>query len=178
MNQKAKQWYAVYTRPRWEKKVARELEKKGIDYYCPLNKVYRQWSDRKKVILEPLFGSYVFVRIYDLEQLPIRKTDGVINFVYWLKRPAVIREEEIDVIKKFLNEYENIQIEKSVVNLNDQVKILKGPLMERIGNVFEIREKTIKIWLPSLGYNISAEVQKMNVQVLPTYLSGRNLAIT
>ena len=58
-------WYAVNTRPRWEKKIAKVLDTKGIENYCPVNKVTRQWSDRKKVILEPLFKCYVFVKIED-----------------------------------------------------------------------------------------------------------------
>jgi len=57
----AKKWYAVYTRPRWEKKVSELVTKKKLTTYCPLNRVVKQWSDRKKVIFEPLFTSYVFV---------------------------------------------------------------------------------------------------------------------
>lgn len=177
MNQLKNQWYAVHTRPRWERKVARELEKKNIEHYCPLNRVFRQWSDRKKTILEPLFTSYVFVRLADTNQLEIRKIDGIVNFVYWLKKPALIRDEEIDVIKKFLNEYENIKIEKSSVNVSDQVKVISGPLMERIGNVLEVMDKTLRIWLPSLGYNISAEIQRSNVQILSPFMNEKNSQI-
>src|ERR1700733_7578238 len=90
-----KSWYAVHTRPRWEKKVAGLLAKKKLEFYCPLNKVQRQWSDRKKIVTEPLFSSYVFVHIDETEQVPVRVTDGVINFVYWLGKPAVVRNEEI-----------------------------------------------------------------------------------
>src|SRR5258706_5427248 len=95
-----KQWYALYTRPRWEKKVADLLEKKKVEVYCPLNKVKRQWADRKKIVYEPLFASYVFVYVSEREELNIKQTDGVINFVYWLNKPAVIRNEEIDTIRR------------------------------------------------------------------------------
>jgi transcription antitermination factor NusG len=97
-----KKWYAVYTRPRWEKKVADLLVRKHIDNYCPLNKVVRQWADRKKLVLEPLFTSYVFVHTTPQEHLAIKQTDGILNFVFWLGQPAVIRDEEIDTIKLFL----------------------------------------------------------------------------
>ena len=63
MNENNKYWYAVYTRPRWEKKVASLLDDKDIVHYCPLNKVTRQWSDRKKVVMEPLFKGYIFVQV-------------------------------------------------------------------------------------------------------------------
>ncbi len=169
MIQQAKNWYVVYTKPRWEKKVAKQLEQKKIEHYCPLNKVQRQWSDRKKIILEPLFSCYVFVHLDETQVLPVRQTDGVVNFVYWLSKPAVIREEEISTIKRFLNEYENIKLERTMVNVNDRVRITSGPLMERQGNVLEIRNKTVKVSLPTLGYTIVAEVQKSNIEILSLF---------
>lgn len=161
---KEKMWYAVYTKPRWEKKVAGLLTRKNIENYCPLNKVQKQWSDRKKIVMEPLFQSYVFVNVSSTEQLMVRETSGVLNFVYWLQKPAMIREEEIDVIKRFLNEYHNVQIEKSTVNLNDKVRIVGGPLMMREGNVLEIKNKTVKVLLPTMGYTLVAEIEKSNIQ--------------
>jgi transcription antitermination factor NusG len=161
-----KQWYALYTRPRWEKKVAELLERKKVEVYCPLNKVERQWADRRKVVMEPLFASYVFVHITEREQLSVKQTDGVINFVYWLSKPAVIRNEEIDTIRKFLNEYDYVSVEKAQVNLNDKVRIINGPLMLWEGRVVEIRTNTVKITLPSLGQTLIAEIRKENIETL------------
>src|SRR4030081_78378 len=112
-------WYALYTKHRWEKKVADLLSVKNIENYCPVNRVYRQWSDRKKMITVPLFTCYVFVKIDEKKQLSTRSTIGVINFVYWLNKPAIIHDEEIALIKKFMNEYENVQLEKIPVQNND-----------------------------------------------------------
>ena len=63
MTDTQKKWFVVYTIPRWEKKVALLLQQKGIEHYCPLNKVTRQWSDRRKIVVEPLFKGYVFVKV-------------------------------------------------------------------------------------------------------------------
>jgi transcription antitermination factor NusG len=161
-----KQWYALYTRPRWEKKVADLLEKKKVEVYCPLNRIEKQWADRKKMVLEPLFTSYVFVCITEREQLGIRQTDGVVNFVHWLNKPAVIRNEEIDTIRKFLNEYDHVSVERTQVNLNDRVRIINGPLMMWEGNVVEIRTNTVKITLPSLGQTLVAEIRKDNLETI------------
>ncbi len=161
---KDKTWYAVYTKPRWEKKVAELLTRKQIENYCPLNKVQRQWSDRKKIVKEPLFQSYVFVNITKREQLLVRETSGVLNFVYWLQKPAIIRDEEINVIKKFLNEYHHVQLERSTVNLNDKVRIIGGPLMLREGNVLEVKNKTVKVLLPTMGFTLVAEIEKANLE--------------
>src|SRR3569832_1099930 len=94
-------WYAIYTRPRWEKKVNNLLSQKGIEVYCPLNKIRRKWSDRIKTIEEPLFKSYVFVKVNDEDRTSVRMTNGVVNFVYWNGKPAIIREKEIQTIKRF-----------------------------------------------------------------------------
>ena len=149
-----KKWYALYTRPRWEKKVADLLEKKKVEVYCPLNKVQKQWADRRKVVLEPLFTSYVFVYVSEQEHLSIKQTDGVVNFVYWLNKPAVVRNEEIDTIKKFLSEYDHVSLEKTQVNLNDRVRVINGPLMMWEGNVIEIRTKTVKIKINARPVNL------------------------
>jgi len=170
-------WYAIYTKPRWEKKVASLLARKNIENYCPLNKVQRQWSDRKKIVMEPLFQSYVFVNVSNLEQTLVRETSGVLNFVYWLQKPAVIREEEIEVIKRFLNEYHHVQVEKSTVNLNDKVRIIGGPLMMREGNVLEVKNKTVKVLLPTMGYTLVAEIEKINLEKVPVSNDGNQLIV-
>ena len=161
---KEKSWFAVYTKPRSEKKVAERFSRLNIENYCPLNKVHRQWSDRKKVIEEPLFTSYVFVHIDSSEQQTVRQTDGVINFVYWVGKPAVVRDEEIDMIKRFLNEFENVKAERTEINPNDLVRIVNGPLLMREGSVLEVKNKTVKVLLPTLGYTLIAEIGKANVE--------------
>lgn len=161
-----KQWYAVYTRSRWEKKVSNLLNKKRIENFCPLNTVVRQWADRKKTVYEPLFTCYVFVYISEQEQLSIKQTDGILNFVHWLGKPAIIKTEEIDEVKRFLNEHENVKLEKIDVNMNDKVRITAGPLMQREGDVVQISNNTVKVHLPSLGYAIVAEIKKGDLEII------------
>lgn len=158
------QWYAVYTKPRWEKKVAELLSKKGVINYCPLNKVKKQWHDRKKLVLEPLFTSYVFVNTTPQQYSQIRSTPGIINFVHWLGKPAIVRDEEINAIQSFLTEFSAVQLEKIEVNLYDDVKIMRGPLMYHEGKVVQINNNTVKIELPSMGYALVAKVNKEHIQ--------------
>lgn len=157
------QWYAVYTKPCWEKKVAGLLAMHEIEHYCPLQKIQRRWSDRKKIILEPLFKSYVFVRIHAKEQLPVRQVNGILNFVNYLGKPAVIRDEEIDTVKQFLSEYKNVRLERMEFNINDRVRVISGPLMMMEGDVLEVKHKTVRVLLPSLGFSMTAEIEKANL---------------
>ena len=80
-----KKWYAVYTKPRWEKKVFERLQNEQMEAYCPQNRVRKQWSDRIKWVEEPLFKSYVFVKVAEEEMTRVRMVNGVVNFVYWLE---------------------------------------------------------------------------------------------
>src|SRR5688572_5910878 len=110
-----KKWYALYTKPRWEKKVDKLLAEKGMESYCPLQRVQRQWSDRKKIVDEPLFKSYVFVRISDEQQTAVRMVNGVVNFVYWMGKPAIVKDHEIQIIRQFMNEYDNVEVTQTPI---------------------------------------------------------------
>ncbi len=146
------------------KKGSRAIRKESIEHYCPLNKVQRQWSDRKKIVLEPLFKSYAFVRVLEDNLALVKQTDGILNVVHWLKKPAVIKDNEIDAIKQFLDKHENVELEKIEVNVNDIVKIIHGPLVSREGNVIEVLNQSVKVLLPSLGYSLIANVYKTNIE--------------
>jgi len=165
-------WYAIYTKPRWEKKVNNLLLQKGIESYCPLNKVRRKWSDRMKTIEEPLFKSYVFVRIKDEERTNVRMTSGVVNFVYWNGKPAVIKEKEIQTIKLFLDEYENVEVQKIEVSPGDTVQVIAGPMMDKEGKVLEVKNKTVKLCIDSLGYMLVAYIDKSKLIPVRQNIAG------
>jgi transcription antitermination factor NusG len=159
-----KKWYAVYTKPRTEKKVYALFEVRGIESYCPLNKVNKQWSDRVKLVEEPLFKSYVFVHITEEEQSKVRMLNGVLNFVYWLGKPAVIKQTEIDRIKRFLNDYEDVTAEPITLKPNDSVIITSGVLMDKEARVLRKMGNRIELAIESLGYKLVAYVERKHVR--------------
>lgn len=159
-----KKWYVVYTRPRWEKKVAGILLAKGIEHYCPLNKVMKQWSDRKKIVLEPLFKGYIFVRLEEAVKWEIKNIDGILNFVYWLGKPAVVKEEEIDTIRKFLQEFSGVEVIERQLNVNSRVLIKQGVLMNYHGVIIEITGNKAKVNIESMGIQLSAVFDKKNLE--------------
>lgn len=159
-------WYALYTRPRWEKKVAALLLEQGIEHYCPINKVTRQWSDRKKVVMEPIFKGYVFVKLEELKKWEVKSVNGVLNFVYWLGKPAKIREEEIHTIKKFLNEFSDVQIEQKGLVINSEVRVKQGVLMNYNGVVVEVIGSRAVVKIDSLDIQLSAHFDKKNLELL------------
>lgn len=156
----SRKWLAVYSRPRWEKKVNKLLIEKGLESYCPINKVRRKWSDRVKLVEEPLFKSYVFVKVSDEDRTAVRMTPGVINFIYWNGKPAVIKEKEINAIRRFLDEYENVEVLPLDFELNQRVKITTGPLMDQEGQIIGIQRKMVKVAIDSLGYVLVAHIER------------------
>jgi transcription antitermination factor NusG len=158
-----KNWYVVYTRPQSEKKVAALLTKKKIENFIPLACVETQKSKRNKVTYKPLFQSYVFVYTTEMETALIRQTDGVINLLYWLGRPAVINEAEIEAIREFTGDYQNIDLERLDVNSNMLERSIYRSSYEIEGNLVAIKNKTIKINRPSLGYAMIANLKEDSV---------------
>ena len=96
-------WYIIQTRSRWEKKVADSLEQRGIESYCPVKKVSRKWSDRIKIIEEPLFRCCVLVRVAPEQWTEVRLLDGVVNFVYENGKPAQVKEKQVQMLRKGLS---------------------------------------------------------------------------
>jgi transcription antitermination factor NusG len=160
-----RRWFVLYTKPRWEKKVATQLNKKGFEVYCPLNKVRRKWSDRYKIIEDPLFKSYVFIYFDIDEQTRVRLTDGVVNFVYWQGSPAIIKESEIVLIKRFLNEFTDVRVKTIEVNPGIKVRVKTGLMMDHEGLVIDVKNNTVSVLLETLGYHLTATFDKKNLEL-------------
>lgn len=166
MKEDTRYWYAVYTKPRWEKKVASLLEAKGIEFYCPLNKVVKQWSDRKKTVLEPLFKSYVFVHVEEKQKWELMNMNGILNYVHYMGSPARIRDSEIETVKKFLNEFESVNVEENITPVNARVKIRQGVLMNYQGLLLEVTGNKASVKIESMGLQLTAVFDKSNLEVL------------
>jgi transcription antitermination factor NusG len=162
----ARKWYVVYTKPRCEKKVHAIFDEKRLENYCPLNKVRRQWSDRVKVVEEPLFKSYVFVRVNEEEKSKVRMTNGVVNFVYWQGKPAVVKNKEIEVIRKFLHEYKSVKAEPLSIKPDMKVTIQQGLFMDKEATVVKVLNSKVQVIIESIGYSLIAFIDKSNVAII------------
>lgn len=163
MPEENKHWYAVYTKPRWEKKVYGLLTKRGMEAYCPLNRIRKKWSDRVKWVEEPLFKSYVFVRIPEEEQTAVRMVNGVVNFVYWLGKPAFVKDKEIEIIRKFLNEYNEVEAIPLQLQADAKITIRQGAFMDQEATVVRILYNKVQVVIESIGYSLVAVIDKSNV---------------
>lgn len=151
-------WLVIHTKPRHEKKVAESLQRKGFEVYLPLKKIVRQWSDRRKKVQDPLFKSYVFIKVNEEQQRAALMTYGVVRYLYWCGAPAVVRDHEIDAIREFLGETEFIEEDKIVFLPGSEVEIKWGSFRGEKGECLARQGDHLILLIESLGQVIKAEV--------------------
>ncbi len=101
-NKNIKNWFALYVNVRHEKRICQRFKETGIECYLPIVKKVSQWSDRKKKVESPLISGYVFVFLAKEEMDKPRYENGVLNYVRFNGQPAIIREEEMEGLKYFV----------------------------------------------------------------------------
>ncbi|SHG95169.1 UpxY family transcription antiterminator [Flavobacterium defluvii] len=144
-------WYVIYTKPKWEKKVAERLNEMGIECYCPLITKIKQWSDRKKKVEAPLFNSYVFVQLPDNERNSVFQIAGVVRYLFWLGKPAIVRNEEINIIKNSLKAPNIADISVTSFQVGDKIKLESGVFNNQNAIVQEVSNTHYILVLESLG---------------------------
>ena len=154
-------WYVLYTKPKAELKVAETLKQIQVEVYCPTITEVRQWTDRKKKVTVPLFRSYVFVRLKEMDRYKVFEVPGVVKYLYWLGRPALVRDAEIEIIEKWLNGDELEEVSVSHLSPGDRVIISSGAFKDEEAVVQEVGTKRIKLILLSLGCTVSAMTREV-----------------
>ena len=159
-------WHVLYTKPRNEKKVAERLSGAGYTVYCPLQKVRRQWSDRVKVVEEPLFKGYLFIKIEEKIRDEVFTFPGTVRYLFWLRRPAVVREEEIHTIQKWLGEYDHEDIDISDIKPGDYVRITSGQFSGEEAILLDRTHHKAVVQLKELGIQLSLSLSNNDLLAL------------
>jgi transcription antitermination factor NusG len=159
-----KNWYGVYIRRGKEKEITETLTKRKIENYCPLNRVFQSAFTRDWAY-EPLFPSCAFIKITKCEISQVKQINGVINFLFWLGEPAVVADAEIELIRKFVSEYTEVKLEKITVQRTPSL-VTAADHQEISDYWFDVKNKKVKAFLPSLGYSLVAAVEKAEMEVL------------
>jgi transcription antitermination factor NusG len=166
MSSNADSWYVLYTKPRNEKKVAERLSAAGYNVYCPLHKVKRQWSDRMKVVEEPLFKGYLFIQVEDKRRDEVFNYPGAVRYLFWLRRPAIVRESEICTIQKWLGQYDHSDIDISDILPGDYVRITSGPFSGEQAVLLDKTNKKAVVQLKELGLQLSLSLSNSDLSVI------------
>lgn len=157
-------WYALYSKPRTEKKLRDRLEEKGVATYLPLQKQLRQWSDRKKWVEEPLFRGYVFVRAAETDFQTILNTPGTVNFVRFGGKPATVDASQLEAVHRIINFADHYEVGEIDFAKGEKVRIDFGSLKGIEGEWISWRgSKRVAVQIHQLGRLLAVEVPAAHV---------------
>ena len=154
-------WYALYTRPRAEKLVYQRLVEAGIETFLPLQKIYRKWSDRKKLIEKPLLSSYIFVKTNSKNFPIVYKTNGVVKFVSFEGQPVSIPNNQIDNLRLLIDSDAEIEVTSEKFAPGDNVEVVSGSLVGLTGELIKIgSQNRVVVRIDRLDQNLILKIPK------------------
>jgi len=152
-------WYLLYTAPRAEKKVNLELIRRDFITFLPLQKKIVQWSDRKKMVEMPLFSSYIFICTSLSYYYELLNIAGIVKFVTFQGQPAELNENQINLIKLMVANYEDVEAVTETFEKGEQIKIIAGPLQNQIGELIEYKtSKKVLVKIENTGFSLIVQL--------------------
>ena len=162
-----KNWYALYVKSRHEKKVALELEAQNIEYYLPLQKVLRQWSDRKKWVEEPLFRSYIFVYVDQNDYYKAVYVPGALKYISFEGEAVKVPQQQIEAIKYYLNEKAPLDIDVSEMKEGQRVEVIAGKMIGLQGTLVQVKDKKrVKVEIEVVNSSIFLQIPRNRLRVI------------
>ena len=155
-------WHIIYVREKWEKKTSAYLQKKGIDFFCPFQKAERPIYNIRIHSGEPILPGYVFVKTNTNKLHRLKSLPGVLSIVYWLDKPAHIREEDMSAFQEFLNNHSISKTERIRLNFEAHTTIINIIRDNRGSNADELISYTSIFEFPAIGYAFIAENIQMD----------------
>ena len=153
-NHQNSNWHVLYTKPRHEIKALERLTQNGFEVYCPLKTTLKQWSDRKKKVSEPLLPSYLFIKTAEKKRSIPLTDPSVLNYIFWLGKPAIIRESEIAALKGIITKDKAQEFEIKQLKIGDKIDINKGQIKSKNAIIKTISNNYITAELKELGMKI------------------------
>ena len=161
-----REWYALYTRSRFEKKMLRELTDRDIEVFLPMREVLSRWKDRKKRIWVPLFSGYIFVNHIDTPENRYRilNLPGAVRFVGLEGHADPIPEEQIEHVRRFLET--SIAVDPyPYMQVGTRVEVIAGPLKGIHGILVEKRGRfRFVIQVDLIRQAVSVEIDASDVR--------------
>lgn len=162
------QWYALYTKANSEKRLFENLKEKNIECYLPFRKVLKVWSDRKKWVEEPLFRSYIFVKVSHKEFFNVLSSAGAVCYISFGGRAQSIPETQINSIKTFLAQSEHeITVSHERIQKGVSVEVLFGAFKGISGEVVNVLgQSRILVRIDSMNCSLYANISKEEIKLL------------
>jgi transcription antitermination factor NusG len=161
-------WFAVYTKYKCEKYVAKHLESKNIEVYLPLLEKVKIYASKTKKYQVPLISCFIFVKITKTEYIKVLETEYVLNFLKQRRDLISIPENEINLLKRLVGEYETSLYEDKIDwRLGQKMEVIAGQLTGLQGILIEKSNKSdFVIELNSIGVNLRMQFNKAHLMPL------------
>ena len=153
-NHQNSKWHVLYTKPRHEIKALERLAQNGFEVYCPMKTTLKQWSDRKKKVSEPLLPSYIFIKTTEKNRPQPLKDPSVLNYIFWLGKPAIVRDSEIDTLKGIVSRDKVQEFEVRKLKIGSEIVINKGLIKSKNAVVKTVSNNHVTAELKELGITI------------------------
>lgn len=102
-----------------------------------------------------MFSSYIFAYTNELERPFLLHDPGVLNFVFWLGKPAFVRDDEMEAIKKIEAAGDEIQVEGVRLEKGQLVTIPEGPFKGLTGKVDKLDSRKVIVFVEQLDCMVS-----------------------
>ena len=137
-------WFAIRTSPRWEALASTELTLRGLETYLPVCRVKRRWSDRTKIMDQPLFPGYLFGRFHPDDRVRVLQAPGVKQILGIGNTPAPISAAELDNLRKLVSA-NPVMVPWPYLQTGQRIRIDRGPLAGVKGFVVRAEEESLRI---------------------------------
>ncbi len=161
-------WFVLRTKPRQEKKAAIALSNDGYEVYIPLKETIKLWSDRKKLVEEPIIPSYIFIHISEKNRHKIFPALGIVNYMFWLKKPVIIRDKEMKKMREWFDSHATEEIKSREIVLGNEVRIESGIMSGKEGIIEKIGNKYLTLTIPQLGIRFQVDKSQTLIKNIST----------
>jgi len=152
-------WYPLYTKPRHEFKAEEQLKGCGVEFFLPKVTRVKQWSDRKKKVIEPLFSGYIFVRGNERERLLALEQYAIVRSIFFEGAPAIVPDWQIENLQKMLESGTDVEVSDRM-QVGTTVKIISGPFKDVEGVIYELpnQERMLAITIDLLRRSVVVKI--------------------
>lgn len=161
-----KTWRILVTKPTAQLKTCEQLTKLKIEHYCPTSKAHNTSLNKIKLFEQTMFDRKVFVKVDEIQQSTVLSIDGVQSLVYWLQQPAVVADAEVDALRNFIANHDNIVVEKMNISISQKPATFFISSKDDNAAGHHKRQEYCKATLPSLGVALVAPSVRKTAEVL------------
>lgn len=158
-------WYVAYTRPRQEKSTQKEIADMGIEAYVPLRKTIKKWSDRKKMVEEPLLRSYIFIHANESERVRAIEAQGAVRYIFFSGQPAIARDRDIQFLKRLLQEEADFDVQTDHIPKGTEVEVVAGLFIGHRGELVDyLNRSRVVLRFEQAGFALTTNIAVQDVR--------------